>query len=131
MWRSRQLSWHGFSEGTNERNILRAMFGRPEYQKLFNNYEEDAWKTMALFRATSDRYVQEPWFKDLVAELKVGGFPVRVEQGGAEEYRESYRASTRSGDLDEVLAAARYPGGASAQTRPAFHSRVAVQPQSV
>lgn len=54
----------------SERNILRVMFGRPETRKLFVNYEDDTWKAVALFRATSDRYVQELWFKDLIAELQ-------------------------------------------------------------
>jgi transcriptional regulator with XRE-family HTH domain len=54
----------------SERNILRVLFGRPEIRKIFVNYEDDTWKAVALFRATSDRYVQELWFKDLIAELQ-------------------------------------------------------------
>jgi hypothetical protein len=53
-----------------ERNILRAMFGNPVYRTFFHDYEQEAYKTMALFRACSDRYVKEPWFKDLIAELE-------------------------------------------------------------
>jgi transcriptional regulator with XRE-family HTH domain len=53
-----------------ERNILRAIFSIPVYRTLFSDYAQEAWKTMAHFRACSDRYVQEPWFKDLIAELQ-------------------------------------------------------------
>ncbi len=53
-----------------ERNILRAMFGNPEHRTIFKDYEQEAYRTVALFRACSDRYVQEPWFKDLIAELE-------------------------------------------------------------
>ncbi|QBD80720.1 XRE family transcriptional regulator [Ktedonosporobacter rubrisoli] len=56
-----------------ERNILRVMFGNPVYRTLYydnEDYEQVAYKTVALFRACTDRYVQEPWFKDLIAELQ-------------------------------------------------------------
>lgn len=61
----------GFEElSPPERNILRSMFGNPVSQTLFSDYEQEAYKTMALFRASSDRYVQAPWFQDLIAELE-------------------------------------------------------------
>lgn len=64
----------GFEElSAPERNILRAMFGNPVYRTFFHDnedYEQTAYKTMALFRACTDRYVQEPWFKDLIVELQ-------------------------------------------------------------
>jgi transcriptional regulator with XRE-family HTH domain len=56
-----------------ERNVLRVMFGNPVYRTLYyddEDYEQVAYKTVALFRACTDRYVQEPWFKDLIVELQ-------------------------------------------------------------
>lgn len=56
-----------------ERNILRVMFGNPVYRTLYyddEDYEQMAYKTVALFRAWTDRYVKELWFKDLIAELQ-------------------------------------------------------------
>ncbi len=61
----------GFEQlSASECNILRIMFGRPEYRQISTNYEQDAWRAVALFRATSDRYIQELWFKDLIADLQ-------------------------------------------------------------
>lgn len=53
-----------------ERNIPRSMFTNPLQRTLLRNWEKEARGTLALFRASTDRYVQEPWFKDLVAELQ-------------------------------------------------------------
>ncbi|MBA2680014.1 MAG: helix-turn-helix domain-containing protein [Ktedonobacteraceae bacterium] len=55
---------------THERNILRSMFTNPLQRTRLRDWEKEARGTLALFRAGSDRYVQEPWFKDLVAELQ-------------------------------------------------------------
>jgi hypothetical protein len=52
-----------------ERNILRAMFGNPVYRTFFYNYEQEAYKTIALFRSCT-RDEKEPWFKDLIGELQ-------------------------------------------------------------
>ena len=53
-----------------ERNIPRSMFTNPLQRTLLRNWEKEARGILALFRASTDRYVQEPWFKDLVAELQ-------------------------------------------------------------
>jgi transcriptional regulator with XRE-family HTH domain len=57
----------------HERNILRAMFSNPLQRTLLNNWEKEARRVLALFRANADRYVREPWFKSLVAELQQTG----------------------------------------------------------
>lgn len=57
----------------HERNILRAMFSNPLQRTLLSNWEKEARRVLALFRANADRYVKEPWFKSLVAELQQTG----------------------------------------------------------
>jgi hypothetical protein len=53
-----------------ERNILRLLFTHPLRQTLFPNWEQEAQGLLALFRATTERYVGEPWRSALVAELE-------------------------------------------------------------
>ncbi len=69
-----QAMYHVFSNpdmvSTYERNILRSMFTNPLQRTQLCNWEKEARGILALFRASTDRYIQEPWFKDLVAELQ-------------------------------------------------------------
>ncbi len=53
-----------------ERNILRSLFTNPLQRIQLCDWEKEARGTLALFRASSDRYVGETWFKSLVAELE-------------------------------------------------------------
>jgi len=54
-----------------ERNILRLGFTHPSRQTLLANWEQAARGLLALFRASTERYVGEPWLKALVAELEL------------------------------------------------------------
>lgn len=53
-----------------ERNILRSMFTNPLQRIWLRDWEKEARGMLALFRASSDHYVKEPWFKAIVAELQ-------------------------------------------------------------
>jgi transcriptional regulator with XRE-family HTH domain len=53
-----------------ERNILRLMFTHPLHRTLLPNWEKAAQGLLALFRASTERYIGEPWLKALVAELE-------------------------------------------------------------
>jgi len=52
-----------------ERNILRFLFTNPLQRELLANWEKEARGMLALFRASTERYVGETWFKALVADL--------------------------------------------------------------
>lgn len=54
-----------------ERNILRLTFTHPFRRTLLANWEKAAQGLLALFRASTERYVGEPWLKALVAELEL------------------------------------------------------------
>jgi transcriptional regulator with XRE-family HTH domain len=54
----------------HERNILRFLFTNPLQRVLLANWEKEARGMLALFRASTERYVGEPWFKALVADLE-------------------------------------------------------------
>jgi hypothetical protein len=53
-----------------ERNILRLTFTSPFQRTLLANWEQAAQGQQALFRASTERYVGEPWLKALVEELE-------------------------------------------------------------
>jgi transcriptional regulator with XRE-family HTH domain len=53
-----------------ERNILRLMFISPAQCVLLPNWERAAQSMLARFRVSTERYIGEPWLKDLVAELE-------------------------------------------------------------
>jgi transcriptional regulator with XRE-family HTH domain len=53
-----------------EHNILRSLFNNPLQQTVLSDWEKEARATLALFRASTDRYVRETWFKTLIAELQ-------------------------------------------------------------
>jgi len=54
----------------DERNVPRSLFTNPLLRTMLHNWEKEARGILALFRASTDRYVREPWFKALVAELQ-------------------------------------------------------------
>lgn len=53
-----------------ERNILWFLFTNPLQRVRLVDWEREARGTLALFRASTERYVGEPWFTSLVADLK-------------------------------------------------------------
>ncbi|HLZ58941.1 MAG TPA: helix-turn-helix transcriptional regulator [Ktedonosporobacter sp.] len=54
----------------SERNILRLVFTSHSQHMPLVNWEQAAQGLLALFRASTERYVGEPWLKELVAELE-------------------------------------------------------------
>lgn len=52
-----------------ERNIPRYMLTNPRQRALFADWEDEAQSLVALFRSSTERYVGEPWFKELVTDL--------------------------------------------------------------
>jgi len=54
----------------HERNILRFMFTNPKQRTLLVDWEKEALGLLALFRASTECYVGESWFKTLVADLQ-------------------------------------------------------------
>lgn len=54
----------------HERNILRFMFTNPKQRSLLVDWEKEALGLLALFRASTECYVGESWFKTLVADLQ-------------------------------------------------------------
>lgn len=55
----------------HERNILRFVFTHPIQRDLLDNWEQAAQGLLALFRASTERYIGEPWLKALIAELEL------------------------------------------------------------
>jgi transcriptional regulator with XRE-family HTH domain len=53
-----------------ERNILRLLFTHPSQRMLLPNWEQAAQGLLAQFRASTERYVGDPWREALVAELE-------------------------------------------------------------
>jgi transcriptional regulator with XRE-family HTH domain len=54
----------------HERNVLRLAFTSPSQYMLLANWEKAAQGLLAQFRASTERYVGEPWRSALVAELE-------------------------------------------------------------
>ncbi len=52
-----------------QRNILWFAFMQPGHRELLVDWEGEAQRTLALFRASTGRYVGEPWYKELIADL--------------------------------------------------------------
>ncbi len=52
-----------------ERNLLRFIFTDPRARQLYVDWESAAQRNLALFRASSGRYVGEDWFVDLIDDL--------------------------------------------------------------
>jgi transcriptional regulator with XRE-family HTH domain len=61
-----------------ERNIPYFMFTNPLQRILLTNWEKEAQAMLALFRASTERYVGEPWFKALIADLQQVSSEFRV-----------------------------------------------------
>jgi transcriptional regulator with XRE-family HTH domain len=53
-----------------ERNMLRLVFTNPTMRARLVDWEGVAQRELALFRAESGRYAGDPWFEDLVDELR-------------------------------------------------------------
>ena len=58
----------GLLEGRN-RNIVWRMFTATEHRALLVHWEEEARIVLALFRASTSRYVGEPWYSALTVDL--------------------------------------------------------------
>jgi transcriptional regulator with XRE-family HTH domain len=57
-------------QSMHERNVPRSLFTNPLLHTILYDWEKDAKWILAMFRASTDRYVNEPWFKTLVEELQ-------------------------------------------------------------
>jgi transcriptional regulator with XRE-family HTH domain len=55
---------------SRERHILWLLFTDPRYRAMFVDWEGEARRFLALFRASTQRYVGEAWLTGLVTELK-------------------------------------------------------------
>jgi transcriptional regulator with XRE-family HTH domain len=53
-----------------DRNLLWRTFTNKEIRRRLINWEEVAWRTLAAFRATLGDHIGEPWFTQLVEDLK-------------------------------------------------------------
>lgn len=54
----------------SKRNLLRIMFTNEDYKQRFEDWELSAQKMIACFRTVYGRSVGNPWFEDLINELK-------------------------------------------------------------
>jgi len=54
----------------HERNILQFMFTNPLSRTLLINWEREAQRVLTLFRASTERYIGEPWFIALQENLQ-------------------------------------------------------------
>jgi transcriptional regulator with XRE-family HTH domain len=57
-----------FSE--QDRNLLWRTFNNKEIRRRLIDWEDVAWRTLAAFRATLGEHIGEPWFVQLVEDLK-------------------------------------------------------------
>lgn len=53
-----------------KRNLLRIMFTEEDFKKTFVNWSSAAQGMVARFRAACGEYIDDPWIKELVNELK-------------------------------------------------------------
>ena len=53
-----------------ERNFLWFLFTNQRYRAQLMNWEEEAHRALALFRANSQRYIGEAWWTEMVTELQ-------------------------------------------------------------
>jgi hypothetical protein len=61
-----------------ERNIVRLVFTAPEYRQLMVDWESDARRVLALFRADYGRHTGDHDFEDLTNELRAKSAEFRV-----------------------------------------------------
>ncbi|CAM4254784.1 transcriptional regulator with XRE-family HTH domain [Paenibacillus endophyticus] len=52
-----------------ERNMLRLLFTSSELRRRMLNWEEFASHSVAVFRTYFDKYIEDPWFKEIVEQL--------------------------------------------------------------
>ncbi|WP_165422827.1 helix-turn-helix transcriptional regulator [Ktedonosporobacter rubrisoli] len=52
-----------------ERNFLWFLFTHPQPRTQLVNWEEDAQRTLALFRTSTQRYIGEAWLRELIRDL--------------------------------------------------------------
>ncbi len=57
---------------TRERNVVWRMFLSPAYREVLDDWEGHARHVLAQFRATYDRFLGDPWMKELLDELMMG-----------------------------------------------------------
>jgi transcriptional regulator with XRE-family HTH domain len=55
-----------------DRNLLRFMFTNGRARQLYEDWEDAARRMLAIFRASTGRYVGEAWLTELVAEVSQG-----------------------------------------------------------
>jgi transcriptional regulator with XRE-family HTH domain len=55
---------------SRQRHILWLLFTDPRYRAMFVDWEEEAQRFLALFRASTQRYIGEAWLTGLVNDLK-------------------------------------------------------------
>lgn len=79
-----------------ERNFLRFLFGDDDLRQRVMNWEEFARGKLATFRSSSAKYVDEPWFTQLVEDLTEVSADFR-EWWGQHEVR---RAPVRRAEID-------------------------------
>lgn len=53
-----------------EKNLVWLLFTDPSQKEILVNWEREAKRCLAMFRVSSDRYIGEPWFIELVNDLK-------------------------------------------------------------
>lgn len=53
-----------------QRNMIRLLFTRKEFQRLAVNWEHFASGFLAIFRAYYGQYVEDQWYEDFLAEMK-------------------------------------------------------------
>jgi transcriptional regulator with XRE-family HTH domain len=54
----------------DQRNMIRLLFTRKEFQRLAVNWEHFASGFLAIFRAYYGQYVEDQWYEDFLAEMK-------------------------------------------------------------
>lgn len=54
----------------DERNMIRLLFERKEFQRLAVNWEQFVRGYLAIFRAYYGQYVEDHWYDDFIAEMK-------------------------------------------------------------
>ncbi|GHO49841.1 helix-turn-helix transcriptional regulator [Ktedonospora formicarum] len=69
-----QLACHVFADfdkmAIHERHILWFLFTNSEHQNMSVDWEKSAQQMLALFRASTQRYIGEAWLNELITDLK-------------------------------------------------------------
>lgn len=64
-----RVFWNFADLDATDRNLLRLMFLQPHARQIYPDWPRAARQTLAHFRASAGRYMDEEWFSQLVAEL--------------------------------------------------------------